>query len=217
MPELTPFILMVQNETTRHPYGTKHIAARLKTHVAVDDGTNVVLVVLLNGCVCEKGVGVVCGIAPCQVVDLGVSGVPLITKGQDQLDAVVASSVDDVVQSPECLLIVFTCAQYVVKSDNLQKLKTTAEAATGDQQRVCEGITAQQSDSSMHLASALSLSRGIRLCMRKAKALVQHCRLQWKVTLLWLQGQCGVDAMSKHTSSCQTVVSSCFKCEVHRR
>ena len=136
------------------------IAARLKTHVAVDDSTNVVLVVLLDGCVCEKGVGIVCGTAPSQVVDLGVSGVPLITKGQDQLDAIVASSVDDVVQSPECLLIVFTCTQYVVTSDNLQKVRITAEAATGDckQQRLCGGITAQQSDSSMHLASALSLS-----------------------------------------------------------
>ena len=70
---------------------------------------NVVLVVLLDGGISEEEVGVVCGIAPGQVVDLGVGSVPLVSKGQDELDAIVGSPVDDVIQSLECFLVVLAC------------------------------------------------------------------------------------------------------------
>lgn len=55
------------------------------------------LVVALDDWGGKEEVGVGCGIAPLNVVDLGVSSVPLISKSQDQLSAIVLCSVDDVV------------------------------------------------------------------------------------------------------------------------
>ncbi len=77
-----------------------------RTHVAVEDGVNVVLVVALDGGRSEEEVSVGCSIAPLQIVDLRVSSVPLVSQSQDQLDTIVGCSVDDVVQSLEDCLIV---------------------------------------------------------------------------------------------------------------
>ncbi len=79
------------------------------THVTVQHGEDVLLVVALDDWGGEEEIGVGCGIAPLNVVDLGVSSVPLISKSQDQLSAIVLCSVDDVVQSLEDCLIVDTC------------------------------------------------------------------------------------------------------------
>ena len=79
------------------------------THVTVQHGKDVLLVVALDDWGGEEEIGVGCGIAPLNVVDLGVSSVPLISKSQDQLSAIVLCSVDDVVQSLEDCLIVDTC------------------------------------------------------------------------------------------------------------
>ncbi len=79
------------------------------THVAVEHGVDVLLVVALDDWGGEEEVGVGCGIAPLNVVDLGVSSVPLITKSQDQFSSIVLCSIDDVVQGLEDCLIVDTC------------------------------------------------------------------------------------------------------------
>ena len=79
------------------------------THVTVQHGVDVLQVVALNDWGGEEEVGVGCGIAPLNVVDLGVSSVPLITKSQDQLSSIVLCSVDNVVQGLEDCLIVDTC------------------------------------------------------------------------------------------------------------
>ena len=68
------------------------------------------LVVVLDVGRGEEKVGVVSGISPLKVVDLGVSGIPLITKGQDQLDAVVGCSGNDIVNGLENRLNVDTCS-----------------------------------------------------------------------------------------------------------
>lgn len=78
------------------------------THITVDHGVNVVLVELLDGWGCEEEVGVVSSIAPLQIVDLGVSCVPLVPKSQNELDPIVSRTFNDVVQCTEGLFIVYT-------------------------------------------------------------------------------------------------------------
>lgn len=73
----------------------------MQTHIAVDHSRNMVHVETLDEWRCEEEVGVVDSIAPHKVVGLGVSGVPLITKGQNELDAVKPRPVNNVVQSAE--------------------------------------------------------------------------------------------------------------------
>ena len=67
-----------------------------------------VLVELLDGWRWEEEVGVVCGVAPLKVVDLGVSNIPLVSKSQNELDPIRGRLRNDIVQSPECRLIVYT-------------------------------------------------------------------------------------------------------------
>lgn len=67
-----------------------------------------VLVELPNGFVREEGIGVVSGVAPLEVVNFGISSRPLIAESQDELDSIEASSLDDVVQTSKCFLIVYT-------------------------------------------------------------------------------------------------------------
>lgn len=55
----------------------------------------------LDGWRCEEEVGVVDSITPPKVVDLGVSSVPLITKGQNEFDAVKSRPLNHIVQSAE--------------------------------------------------------------------------------------------------------------------
>lgn len=79
------------------------------THITVEHGEDVLLVVALNSWGGEEEVGVGCGIAPLQIIDFGISSVPLVTKSQNQLDSIVLCSVDDVVQGLEDCLVVNTC------------------------------------------------------------------------------------------------------------
>ena len=79
------------------------------THVTVEHGEDVLLVVALDSWGGEEEVGVGGGIAPLQVVDLGIRSVPLVAKSQNQPHSVVLRSVDNVVQGLEDCLIIDTC------------------------------------------------------------------------------------------------------------
>ena len=83
------------------------------THIAVDHGCDVVLVEVLDGWRCKEEVGVVGGIAPLEVVDLGVSNIPLIAKSKNELDPICTCLRNDIVQSPECRLVVDTCSVHL--------------------------------------------------------------------------------------------------------
>jgi len=186
------------------------------THVTVEHGVDVLLVVALDSWGGEEEVGVGCGIAPLQVVDLGISGVPLVTKSQNQPHSIVLCSVDNVVQGLEDCLIVDT-----YESQNKHDAKQCGRYCIANFSGTCKAMKTAVQANCLHSADFANLHLRVEsknsgnCCVAAQQTWCRNCS-KAVLTLLRLQHYCGVDAMSKHTCSGLTIVGCHRESEINR-
>jgi hypothetical protein len=152
------------------------------THVPVQHGVDVLLVVALDSWGGEEEVGVGCGIAPLQVVDLGISGVPLVTQGQNQPHSRVLCSVDNVVQGLEDCLIVDTC-----KLQNKHDGEQCGRYYNAHLSGTCRALK-----TTVHTACTV-LTLQTCICALGAKI---------QATVVWLRNKLGTETAARQCSPC---------------